>query len=127
MFQDKQLCDEAMAEMMELDADDRASLDAWFDGWLAEAAAVVSGPWVEEFRPRLRSLVNGLSFAATLDGSLKVDCKPIDKPTLTLLLRGSRRFDAVDQLALKLCAVIMARTHEPRTHDRRDRLAAVPR
>ena len=108
MFLDKKLSDEILKELVELTSDDRKKLHKWFETWISEAAVKKPGEWVNQFRPRLVSLVDGLSFKVEKLGPV-VQCKPIDIATLTLVSRGSGWFDGIDQLNLKLWSVIITR------------------
>lgn len=108
MFLDNNLSDEQSEGLLEISDGDRKLLTAWFDKWIGNAAVKQSGDWVQSFRPKIVSLVNSLAFDI-VDGKLVIDCPPQDKATLILLARGSKWFDGVDLLELKLWDVIMSR------------------
>lgn len=108
MFLDRKLSDAVLEELVELTDDDRKKLHKWFEKWISEAAILKPGPWVDQFRPRLESLIDGLSFKVGELGPV-VQCKPLDNATLALVTRGSGWFNGIDQLNLKLWSVIITR------------------
>lgn len=108
MFLDNKLFEEFEKDLVKLSTDDRKKVIEWCDQWLAKEAEANPGKWVDSFRPKLQALAKSLKFEL-IDGELEITCPPQDAGTLTLLKRGSGEFNGVDQLTLKLWAVIMTR------------------
>jgi len=98
---------EAFQDTLTIGPRDRPKIEAWFMQWLANAAIIRTGKWVDQFRPRLVSLAKTIDLKFDSEKSaFKVVCGSADADTLSLLVRGSMWFDGIDQLDAQLVRVI---------------------
>ena len=98
---------EAFQDELTIGPLDRPKIEAWFMQWLANAAVIRTGKWVDQFRPRLVSLAKTINLEFDSKKSVfKVTCGSADSDTLSLLVRGSMWFDGIDQLDAQLVRVI---------------------
>jgi len=98
---------EAFQDELTVRPKDRPKIEAWLMQWLANAAVIRTGKWVDQFRPRLISLSKTINLEFDSKRSMfKVTCGPADADTLGLLVRGSMWFDGIDQLDAQLVRVI---------------------